>query len=78
MYIIMMESDNYNTHVTFLHLRSKELKRMHTPCIPHFRDKTKYTLVYILMYPGKTVYGHQDAQYFEVFDLLHGYNYSAT
>ena len=39
-------------YVTLSHLRSKELQRMHKPCIPHHRDTLQCTPVYIEMYPG--------------------------
>jgi len=42
-------------HVTLSHLRSKEFQRIHEPCIPHHRDTSKCTPVYIEMYPGKVV-----------------------
>jgi len=42
-------------YVTLSHLRSKEFQRIHKPCIPHHRDTSKCTPVYIQMYPGKVV-----------------------
>jgi len=40
-------------YVSLSHLRSKELQRIHKPCIPRHRDASKCTPVYIQMYPGK-------------------------
>ena len=47
----------HKCNVTLSHLRSKELQRIHLPCIPLHRETTKCTLVYIEMhmYPGKLV-----------------------
>jgi len=42
-------------NVTLSHLRSKEFQKIHKPRIPHHRDTSKCTLVYIQMYPGKVV-----------------------
>ena len=42
-------------YVTLSHLRSKEFQRIHKPCIPHHRDTSQCTPVYIEMYPGKVV-----------------------
>ena len=36
-------------YVTSSHLRSKEFISIHKPCIPHSRDTTKCTPVYIQM-----------------------------
>ena len=36
-------------HVTSSHLRSKEFISIHKVCIPHSKDTTKCTLVYIQM-----------------------------
>ena len=39
--------DIANKYVTLLHFRSKEFQRIHKPCIPHRRDTSKCTLLYI-------------------------------
>ena len=40
---------------TLSHLRSKEFQRIHKPRIPHHRDTSQCTPVYIEMHPGKVV-----------------------
>jgi len=42
-------------NITLSYLRSKEFQRIHKPCIPHHRDTSGYTPVYIQMDPGKVV-----------------------
>ena len=42
----------YIIYVTLSHLRSKEFQRILKPCIPHHRDTSQCTPVYIEMYPG--------------------------
>ena len=46
---------NLHIYVTLSHLRSKEFKRIHLPCIPQHRETSKCKLVYIEMYPRKVV-----------------------